>query len=574
MFQDSTVILAIFAITIASLVYFQHTPSKVFGASAFVLYLGGYVSSEQLVQSFTNKGLLTLILLMSCSLALEKTKLLRMLANSIISNNYYLTLMRLCGFTALASSILNNTAIVATMLAPIKNNTKFPASRLLLPLSYAAILGGTLTLIGTSTNLIVNSLLIDQDIAPLNFFDFTPIGVCVVIACSLVIIFFARFLPENKGEVVQASDYFIDAKVLNHSGMIGKSIEDNGLRSLESLFLVEVLRANRLISPVSPYEIIESGDRLIFSGDISKVTLLSQFDGLETFADKNQLPLNNLSEVIVRPDSILVGKTLKRAGFRALFDAAVVGIRRDGNRVSGKLGDAILEVGDYLTLAVGPDFSSRRNIQKNFYLVSDVETAQLLSGNKEKLAVGGFLLSVGLAALGVVPLFKSLVIFLALLVFCGCLTTNEIIQRVPKQIWVVIGSAILLSQAMSSSGALNGLMGWVMAYQESFSPLIAVTIVYLITWLLTELLTNNAAAALMLPLGLSVANSLSIEPHILALTIAFGASASFISPYGYQTNLMVYSAGGYKLNNFLKIGLPVSAVYALSTLSMIYWLFL
>ncbi|MHA2939783.1 SLC13 family permease [Vibrio sp. RC27] len=572
--NHSYLVLVLFLATIVGLVRFQAYPERVFGGLLLVLLLLGITTSDQLISAFSNQGLLTLILLMVCSLALEKTKLLRILARAIIRPSYLSTWLRLFSFTALASSVLNNTAVVSTMLAPLRNNSHHPASKLLLPLSYAAIFGGTLTLVGTSTNLIVNSMVIDAGLPAFGFFDFTLVGSVVVIVCGFTLFLLSHLLPDHQLEQITASDYFVDFKVQPNSSLIDKTIEANGLRNLESLFLVEILRDGRLITPVAPHEIIESNDRLIFSGDIKKVTLLNQFDGLVSFASKNGLPLSNLSEVIIRPNSILIGRTLKRAGFRALFDAAVVGIRRDGETLSGKLGDVTLRVGDYLTLAVGDDFKSRRNIHKNFYLVSDIETEQLLSGYKEKLSVFGFIGAIVLAAIGIVPLFKSLVIFLGLLLISGSLSANEIMQRLPRSIWLIIGSALLLSKALQSSGALLPLTDWIILHQSHFSPLMALIIVYIITWLLTELITNNAAAALVFPIALELAHSLQLEPQILLLVVAFGASASFISPYGYQTNLMVYSAGHYRLQDFIRIGLPISLIYGTVVLTMLNYMYL
>jgi di/tricarboxylate transporter len=568
-----TVIL-LFVLTIAGLIRFQAYPERVFGVLLLVLLFSGLTDSTTVVNSFANQGLLTLMLLMICSLAFEKTKLLRVIAKTIIRPSYLSTWLRLYGFTVLASSLLNNTAVVSTLLAPLRNNSHHAASKLLLPLSYAAIFGGTLTLVGTSTNLIVNSMMLDASLPALHFFDFTAVGSVVVISCGMGLFLLSRWLPDNPKNIVVASDYFVDLKVSLESSLIGKSIEDNGLRNLESLFLVEILRAGRLISPVAPHEVIEPNDRLIFSGDIKKVTLLSQFDGLSLFADKNGLPLDNLSEVIIRPDSVLVGKTLKSAGFRALFDAAVVGVRRDGETLSGKLGDAVLRAGDYLTLAMGDDFTSRRNISKNFYVVSDVETEQLLSGYKEKLAIGGFFAAIALSALGWVSLFKGLVLLLGLLLLTGSLNANEVMQRLPRQIWLIIGSALVLSQALTTSGALNGLKAWIVLHHDSFTPLMGLIVIYVCTWLLTELVTNNAAAALIFPIGLSLSHSLGVDPKAFLLTVAFGASASFISPYGYQTNLMVYSAGGYRLSDFVKVGLPISLIYGVAVVSMLNFLYL
>ena len=562
-------VLLLFVCTIIAIIRFQNYPERVFGLLILLLVSSGVVTSQQVINSFSNQGVLTLILLMVCSLALEKTKLLRIAAAFIVRPSYTHTLLRLFSFSTLFSAFLNNTAVVSSLLVPMCNNTYHSSSRLLLPLSYAAIFGGTLTLIGTSTNLIVNSMAINAKLPALGFFDFTPIGVMVVLVCGIALLIFSRWLPQHKKHQVVAADYFIDAKVQQGSSLIGKTIEANGLRNLESLFLVEILRDGRLISPVTPFEIIEESDRLIFSGDMKKVTLLAQFDGLNSYAHKNGLPLNNLKEVIIRPDSVLIGKKLKLSGFRALFDSAVIGIRRDGEKLSGKLGDIILKAGDYLIIAVGDDFKSRRNINKNFYRVSDVEADQCLNGWREHLSVYGFFVAILLAAVGCVPLFTSLLIFLGVLLLCGCLSSNEIMHRLPKNIWVIVSSALLLSEALTNTGALNGLKHWVADHQEGFSPLLGIIVIYVLTWILTELVTNNAAAALIFPLSTSMAESLHTSPKAYLLALAFGASASFISPYGYQTNLMVYSAGNYRLKDFIKVGLPISVIYGTVVVGML-----
>ncbi|MCE0493793.1 SLC13 family permease [Vibrio salinus] len=567
---NSALTIIIFCLTILALIKFQNTPHIVFGVSLLVLITTKLVSTQQVLDSFSNIGLLTLIMLMTCSLALEKTTLLRRIARKIITPSYHSTWLRLYIFTSITSAFLNNTAVVSTLLAPIRNNIHHPASKLLIPLSYAAILGGTLTLVGTSTNLIVNSMVIDMGLPPLEFFDFTLIGSIILILGGITLYFLSKYLPTIAEDKKLATDYFIDMTVMPTSKLIDRSVEGNGLRNLEELFLVEIIRDNRLISPVSPNTIVRSNDRLIFSGDITKIQRLSEFDGLISFAGESGLPMDNLTEVLIRPESILVGQTLKESGFRALFDSAVLGIKRDGEKLSGKLGQIELKAGDYLILATGEDFNTRRNINKNFYLISGaVETEQVLSGFREMISVWGFLFVIMLAACKLIPLFNGLLILLAVLIFTGCLSANEIMQRLPRNIWLIIASALLMSNALQNSGALNSMNEWLLTNSCSFSPFIGLITIYFITWLMTELMTNNAAAALIFPVAYGLSTSLNIAPEPYILAVAFGASASFISPYGYQTNLMVYSAGNYCLNDFMRIGLPISIVYGSIVITML-----
>ncbi|WP_108947099.1 SLC13 family permease [Shewanella halifaxensis] len=566
---DAYLTIGIFALTIVGLIRFQSRTAVVFGVSLLALVGLNLVSREQLLLSMANPGLVTLILLILCSFALEKTKLLRILASKVMVSSYNSTWFRLFGITALSSALLNNTAVVATLLSSIRNNPHHFASKLLLPFSYAAILGGTLTLIGTSTNLIVNSLYIDAEGKSLSMFSFTAVGALLVVGCGLVLRVTSSWLPEVVYKDTRSKGYFIDAKVLDGSELVGRSVEDNGLRHLESLFLVEVVRDGRLISPVTPTEVLQYGDRLIFCGDITKMMQLGQFSGLELFADKNGLLDSNLTEVVIRQESVLTDKTLKDAGFRALFDSAVVAIRRDGDDISGKLGDVVLRAGDFLVLAVGQDFKTRRNISKNFIVISGLEPDILINGYKAWFTVAGFMLTVVLAAMGILDLLQGLVLLLGGLIFSRSISVNELRRRFPVDIWLIVSSAILLSHALVNTGVVEQLASLVNGVTDETHLYLALILVYFMTWLLTELVTNNAAAALMFPIAYSVALGFGVDILPFVMTVAFAASASFISPYGYQTNLMVFNAGQYRLIDFVKIGAPVSLAYAVIVLAFV-----
>jgi len=566
---ESYFVLAVFISTIAGLIKYQQRPSLVFGIALLVLLATNMVSMDQIIKSISNQGLLTLILLMLCSIALEKTRLLRLVAMKVIKPSYKETWTRLFGFTVLSSALLNNSAVVSTMLAPIRNNPHHSASKLLIPLSYAAILGGTLTLVGTSTNLIVNSLVLDANLPSLGFFDFTLVGLCLVIVCGITLCLFSHLLPDRSVNLETAESYFIETEISPGSSLVGKTVEQNGLRHLQSIFLVEIMRGDCLLKAIAPTEVLQANDKLIFSGDVSQVSQLYLFDGLSIFAETSGLAIDNLREVVVRPESILTGKTLKSVGFRSLFDAAVVAVKRDGEKVSGKIGRLKIKPGDFLVLAVGDDFKSRRNIRKNFILLSDIELDSRLSGKKELLAIVGFITAILLAAVGIIPLFKAVLLLLGVLLLTGSFSTNELLRRFPIDLWLIISSAIVLSYALQNSGVIDAFSLLISENSHAFSPLVALIAIYVITWLLTELVTNNAAAALVFPIAYGLAVSIDANPTAFIMAVAFGASASFISPYGYQTNLMVFNAGQYKLNDFVKIGVPVSIAYSITAVTMI-----
>ncbi|WNC71224.1 SLC13 family permease [Thalassotalea psychrophila] len=566
---DQWMMLAIFAGTLIGLVKYQNSPERVFAAATMACLTLSFVTTEQIFNNAINPGLITLILLINCSFAFERTSFLRLLASRLISKSVTSSYVKTLLTTAFASAILNNTAVVATLISPIKNNKFINPGRLLLPLSYAAILGGTLTLVGTSTNLIVNSMLIERGLPSLKFFDFTLVGLAAMGACLLVLFIRIRALPKTAADSKDDKHYFVEAEVMRESKLIGRSIEDNGLRSMDSLFLIEIIRHGHLISPVTPEEYIQPGDKLIFTGDISKVFVLQQFDGLQLFAEQDGLLRDNLTEVLIKPGSAIIGMTLKQAGFRARFDAAVVAIRREGSTLSGKLGDLVIQSGDFLVLAVGNDFVSRTNLTKNFFILTGVEPEDMLSGWRDKFTLFGFLGAISTSVIFEISLLKCLMFYMAALFAFNCLSINEIKRRFPLEIWLIVVSALTLATALEGTGVSQVIADLVHGFLQDKSVMIAFVAVFLITLLLTEAITNNAAAALIFPIAYNIAIGLDANPLPFIMAVAFGASGSFISPYGYQTNVMVYNAGNYRLKDFVKVGLPISITYSAVVLYMI-----
>lgn len=563
---EQWIVISIFVSTIVGLIRFQHIPEQIFAAAALICFAFNFISTEQLLSNSVNPGLLTLVLLIICSFSIEKTSYLRRLTQFLFAKSKAQSYVRTLVTTVLSSAFLNNTAVVATLISPIKNNKLIAPEKLLIPVSYAAILGGTLTLIGTSTNLIVNSMLIEKGEAGFAFLDFFAVGAAAAVICLLVVLFRLRLLQGEIRKDKTRSEYFVEAQVEPKSNLIGKSVQDNGLRNLDSLFLVEIIRQGRLISPVTPTEIIEAGDKLIFSGDVRQVSTLRQFNGLSLFAQEDGLLKNNLTEVVIRPGSAVIGKTLKTAGFRARFDAAVVAIRREGERISGKLGEVQIQAGDYLVLAVGDDFSTRTNLTKNFFILSGKKTTDVLSTKKEKLVLLGFVASIASSVLFDVVLFKCFVFYVAFLLATNCLSINEIKRRFPIEIWVIVVSALTLATSLDNVGLSELLATSIDQQLNGSSVYIALVLIFLSTLVLTEVITNNAAAALIFPIAYSVAEGLGVSVMPFVMAVAFGASGSFISPYGYQTNLMVYNAGNYKLKDFVRFGWLVSLTYSMVVL--------
>lgn len=561
--------IAVFIATFVGLLKYQQVPERIFSITVLVCLSLSFVSVDDILSNAVNPGLVTLILLVLCSFSFERTSILRRLSNSVFNGSKIKSMLRLFIGTAFASALMSNTAVVATLINSVKSNKLINAGKLLLPLSYAAILGGTLTLVGTSTNLIVNSLLLEQGAKGFSFFDFTAIGIVALFFCLLIIVLRARTLPDMLQGELSTQDYLLEAEVSNDSKLIGKSVEENGLRNLDALFLVEIVRRGRLISPVKPEENLQAADKLIFSGDISKVLTLQQFDGLTLFAEQDDLLRNNLTEVLIKNDSAIAGKTLKKAGFRARFDAAVVAVRREGCALSGKLGDIVLQSGDFLVLAVGQDFSSRTNLSKNFFILSGHQAVNMLSGWRDYGTIWGFLLAIVVSVLTPVSLLSCLFIYVAALIFSGALTVNEIKRRFPLEIWMIVLGALTLATAVENTGVAAVIAEGIEKLLNGSSPYLAFVAIFVLTLLLTELITNSAAAALIFPIAYNIALGLGVDPIPFVMAVAFAASGSFISPYGYQTNIMVYNAGNYQLTDFVKFGLPISIIYSTTVLLMI-----
>jgi len=559
----------IFALVIGSLIFTRIRPSLVFASGAAVCFLTGLVPAEAVLQKGVNPGLVTLVALLLTSIGLEKARWLRAISDGLINGSLRGSLLRLTGATALSSAFLNNTAVVAALASGVKAQRRYPAARLLLPLSYAAILGGTLTLIGTSTNLIVNSFVLDRGVAGLDFFAFLPIGAAATLVGLVVLLLSNRLLPEGRGAEVPVAEYLLEAEVVPDSPLDGKTVEQNRLRRLETLYLVEIVRGGRVISPVAPTEVIRSGDKLIFSGDVRDLGRLQDIHGLRLFALEDETLDIELTEVVITPNSSILGQTLKSCQFRTRFDAAVVAMRRGGERLSGKLGEIELRAGDALLLAVGPDFKHHLNIDKNFYVISGSEVRRELSRRDNWLLGLGFAAVVAGAALGYFSLLKGLVVLLGGMIGLGIVTSTELQRRFPFQIWLIIASALVLAEAFSGSGLADALAAGLRDLLQGWGPLAGLVGIFLLTLALTELMTNNAAAALAFPLAWSLAESFGVNWMPFVMAVAYGASASFLTPFGYQTNLMVQNLGGYHLRDFVRAGLPLSVAYSVTVLVLL-----
>jgi len=564
-------VLCSIAVLLGLLIHGRFSPAVLFATWAGSYTLVGLSSQHAFLSSFTNPALATLVLLLLVSLALERSPLLDRLSTSLLQGNPQRATLKLGGFTAFVSAFMNNTAVVGALLGPVSKHSLHPPSKLLIPLSYASILGGITTLVGTSTNLVVNSFAVDAGLPALQMFQFTWVGLPVALLCLVVMALGSRLLPANThNDTESRAAYFLEGRIAADSPLIGRSIEQNHLRNLEGLFLVEIEREERLISPVGPGEVLQAGDVLVFTGEVGKVQSLQRFPGLQVFGvGADALLKSNLVEVVLSSQSELASRTLREMDFRTMFDAGVVGIRRGDKRLTGQLGRIPLRVGDCLLLAAGPDFFQHRNLDRNFHVLNGAGLRPRMTPTQSTLTLSGFALVIALAALEWLPLFNGLLILLAALLASGLLTLGEVRRRFPFELTVVIGSALTIAGVIERSGAAALMAGWMRSLFDGHGVYGALVGVYLITLALTELVTNNAAAALSFPIALGTARAFGVDPTPFVMIVAYGASAGFLIPFGYQTHLMVYSAGRYRMRDFLRAGLPISITYSLGVLVLV-----
>ena len=555
---------------IGALVFSRVSATVLFLIAALFCLVAGLVSIDTFWSKTTNEGLVTLVLLILCAVALERLPWLGMLSRLVDSPRLSWSVAKIVVIAAPMSAVLNNTAVVASLANVLRRSAYHASSRLLLPLSYAAILGGTLTLIGTSTNLIVSSFLEDRRGVGLGFGDFFFISAPVVLLVGCLLVILARRLPTRENFEAVDTEYTLEAEVDEEGALVGKTVEVAGLRALETLYLAEILRDGRKIKPVAPTDILLSGDRLVFTGDVSDVARIDQVEGLSTFAKREGLMQSELTEALVAPGSILEGRSAKSLGFRARFNAAIVAVQRDGKHVEGRLGELPLRAGDLLVLATGDDFAERKNLSRNFILLSDSLDVRLMDSTTGFLATAALVAVIVMAALGAISLSLGLLLLLVGFWAADVVSVDDLRRRFPFDIWILVSSALVVADAMIETQLVASLVSSAMPFLSGSAPFVGLVIVFVITLMLTELITNNAAAALMFPIGYALAEASGVDVMPFALAVAFAASGSFLTPYGYATNLIVQNIAGYTRGDYLRFGYPITLAYTVGVLAMLH----
>ena len=562
-----------------------YSPSLTILTATIVLLTAGIISPDQAFSGFSNAAPITVAALYILAGAVERTGALQPLLRVTVGGkgSVQARLARLLFPTAAASAFLNNTPIVATLAPQVASWAERKGespSTYLMPLSFATILGGVVTLIGTSTNVVVSGLLEESGQPGFGMFELTPMGLPVaLVGVGFLALFSHRMLPERKGAARLAREnlreFVVNMDVVRGGPLDGMSVEDAGLRNLEGVYLVEIDRGGTVIAPVAPETELAGGDRLTFAGRADLVVDLQRSRGLVSSERPHLMefdqPGHTFFEAVVGEASPLVGKTLKEANFRSQYQAAVVAVHRAGRRLEQKLGEARLKVGDTLLLLTDPAFGGRYRDRNDFLLVSRFGGAPP-AASKKAWIVGLITAFIVLCAgTGLVPILQaSLVASMAIIAF-GVLTPGQARAAVDLDVILVIAASFGIGAAMEETGLAAAVAHGLTGLFDGFGTWGVLLGVVLTTIAVTELITNNAAAVLVFPIAMSMAEAVNGDTRVFALAVAVSASASFLTPIGYQTNTMVYGMGGYRFGDFARLGFPLTiAVIIAIMLSAMY----
>ncbi len=569
-------VLGIILLMIVVLVTDKVKTSWVFLCAIALLVLGGSIGVDDFLEGIANPSIITIFTLIIITAGINDHINLAGFFENLFgkAGNQRSFIIRMGVSVSAVSSVMNNTPVVAMMMPYVYQwgrKHKINPSRLLIPLSFSAILGGVITLIGTSTNLVLNGLLQENSRPLLEFGDFLMPGLLVTAGCLVFMFLVGPWLLRDNNEILKsleekAREYLVESRVLKGSELIGKTVEKAGLRHLESVFLTEIVRGNKRISPVRPTEILEDGDVLLFAGEMANtLQVINQVKGLE-LQDRSKFELKNDAEIIeaiVTQNSTLDHRTVKETSFREKYDAAIIGIHRLGEKISGKIGSMELRTGDLLLITAGAEFRDRSSRTNDLLIVNTITRSAKLPNWRLWTFLAVALGSVALIISGIFGLLGGLLVILFTQFLLKMTDLENIKKNISLDLLIILVAALALGKALIDTGAAEYINTIFFAGAASWSPLVTLIVVFVSTFVLTSLITNVAAITIIFPVIFSLAASSAVPEEALYLTAAYAASCCFATPFAYQTNLMVMEAGNYSFNDFIRIGIPVSLVYAM-----------
>lgn len=574
-------VLVVVVLLIVALYREWFNPALSFFIAVLSFLIAGVLSPQEVLRGLSNQQIIVIFLLILITAGIR----------GVFGGDWFATvfrpsqkprqfLLRMMAFTSSISAFLNNTPIVAFFIPYVKewaDRTGTPASKLLIPLSYATILGGMITVIGTSTNLVLMGLISEYNLPLLGYKDFLYLGLMVTVSGISYLYFFGyRLLPDHASKLetirLNLKEYIVEAAVYPGSPLVGKTVKEAGLRNLKELFLVEIIRKDEVISPVSPDEVLEADDSLFFSGNTQSIYNLIQHDNGLRIA-RQDVPGQeqfNFVEAVIPASSNLIGMRIKDSDFRKKFNASIVAIHRDGKRVSGRIGERQLSGGDFLLLLSGNNHRASTH-ERDLYYVS---VPRKVEPGRSALRVG---VGIGSAALliagitGLLPLFTSCLIILTAMILFKVLNLDQITRNLDFSLLMVLVCSLAIGIALEKSGAAHVVATGLIAISKSVGSIGALAALFVVTIIVTAMVTNPAAVSIMFPIAMSLSEQLSTASTPFFVAIAFAASGDFITPIGYQTNLMVYGPGGYSFKDFTRVGAPLTIIYTIICIGFISW---
>jgi di/tricarboxylate transporter len=549
-------------------------PDVLFVGAVVLLAIFGVIRPEDAFSGFANSGVLIVAALFMVAAGLRETGVMDFVGERFLGKveTEGRALLLMAVVLIPSAMVLNNTPKVA-LLVPVLigwcRKRRISPSRLLMPLSFLSILGGTCSLIGTSTNLVVQGLLIKSKLSPMSFFEVGAVGLpCAVLGAIYLLTIGRKLLPDRKELIEQLDEtrreYLVEMVVQPGCRLASKKVAEAGLRQLPGLFLIEIDRDGSHIGPVGPDEIIQVNDRLIFTGVVSTIVDLEKIPGLVPATDSRYevSPVKQwgrrLCEAVISPSSPLVGEAVRDADFRSLYDAAIVAVHRNGSRLSNKVGDIKLHAGDTLLLQTGAQFSRAFRNNPDFYLVSDVEDSRPVRFSRGWMAAAIFIAMITAFVSGKVDIMLAAFLAAGAMVATGCISANDARKSVDLPVLIAIAASFGVGKSLEQSGVAKLFAGMLVEGTRTLGPTATLAAIYFGTMVLNELISNNAAAALSFPFCLESARLLGVSerPFVMAVTLA--ASYAFASPIGYQTHMMVFGPGGYRFTDFMRVGIPLN----------------
>ena len=580
---DAWFVFAVISMCFGLLATNRFSPDLILMGGVTLFLVSGIISPSQALAGLANEGMVTVAVLYIVVTGIRETGGINWIVQSVLGVPKSLAnaQIKVMAPVAALSAFLNNTPVVAVFIPAVEDWAKrhqISVSKLMLPLSYAAIAGGTCTLIGTSTNLVINGMLVTETTnSDLGIFDLAWVGVPVtLVVFAYVLITQSWLLPERRPAVCKYSDvreYTVEMLVEPDSPLVGKTIEQAGLRQLPGLYLIEIERHGKILTAVPPNEILLADDQLVFVGVVDSVIDLQRIAGLkpatnQVFKLDSHIDKRCLTEAVISNTSPLVGKTVREGRFRSIYNAAIIAVARNGEKISQKIGNIKLRAGDTLLLVSNPAFVEQQHNSRDFYLVSGLPDAQPI---RHKLAPLALMILFGMVvtvAFGWLSMLKAAMLAAGLMIITRC-TTGRIARRaVDWQVLIVIAASFGIASALQNSGAASVIAQWGISIAQG-NPMLALTFVFALTALFSTIATNNAAAVIMFPIALSTSESLGVNFLPFAVVIMVAASASFATPIGYQTNLMVFGAGGYHFKDYFYFGAPLTVIVGIVTISIV-----